>query len=124
MKRLPDAEFSVMQGVWSCEIPVSTAELKAYLDESKVWNMSALQTVLSRLEEKGFVKSEKNGRNRFYTPLITEEEYLINESRSFADRLGTKSLSKLVAAMFDGRKISDEEADELMAFIEQKRKEQ
>lgn len=123
MKRLPDAEFSVMQGVWSCGIPVSTAELKAKLDEKKEWNMSALQTVLSRLEEKGFVKSEKSGRNRFYTPLITEEEYLVEEGRSFARRIGGKSLPKLVAAMFDNRKISDEEAAELMAFIESKRKE-
>lgn len=122
MKRLPDAEFSVMQGVWNCEIPVSTAELKAKLDEKKEWNMSALQTVLSRLEEKGFVKSEKNGRNRFYTPLISEEEYLVDEGRSFAERMGGKSLPKLVAAMFDNRKISDEEAEELMAFIESKRK--
>lgn len=122
MKRLPDAEFSVMQGVWSCDVPVSTADLKAYLDEKKEWNMSALQTVLSRLEEKGFVKSEKNGRNRFYTPIISEEEYLVEEGRSFAERIGEKSLPKLVAAMFDNRKISDEEAEELLAFIESKRK--
>ncbi len=122
MKRLPDAEFSVMQGVWNFDIPVSTAELKAKLDEKKEWNMSALQTVLSRLEEKGFVKSEKNGRNRFYTPLISEEVYLVEEGRSFAERIGGKRLLKLVAAMFDNRKISDEEAEELMAFIESKRK--
>lgn len=123
MKRLPDAEFSVMQGVWSCDIPVSTADLKAYLDQRKEWNMSALQTVLSRLEEKGFVKSGKSGRNRFYTPLISEEEYLVEEGHSLAERIGDKALPKLVAAMFDSVKISDEEAEELLAFIESKRKE-
>lgn len=123
MKRLPDAEFSVMQGVWSCDIPVSTADLKAYLDQKKEWNMSALQTVLSRLEEKGFVKSGKNGRNRFYTPLISEEEYLVEEGHSLAERIGDKALPKLVAAMFDSRKISDEEAEELLKFIESKRNE-
>ena len=32
MKRLPDTEFEVMQGVCRSEIPVSTAELKAYLE--------------------------------------------------------------------------------------------
>lgn len=123
MKRLPDAEFSVMQGVWSCDTPVTTADLKAYLDRKKEWNMSALQTVLSRLEEKGFVKSGKSGRNRFYTPLISEEEYLVEEGHSLAERIGDKALPKLVAAMFDSRKISDEEAEELLKFIESKRKE-
>ena len=122
MKRLPDTEFEVMQGVWKCEIPVSTAELKAYLEKEREWNMSALQTVLSRLEEKGFVKSEKNGRNRFYTPLITEKDYLADESRSFLKRLGITKLSGLVAAMYDGNKISEEELEELQQFIDSHRK--
>ena len=123
MKRLPDAEFAVMQGVWHSDIPVSTADIKIYLDQKKEWNMSALQTVLSRLEEKGFVKSEKTGRNRFYTPLVTEEEYLVTEGESFAERIGTKSVPGLVAAMFGGRKISRAEAEELMEFINKNRKE-
>lgn len=124
MKRLPDTEFEVMQGVWNCEKPVSTAQLKAYLEQEREWNMSALQTVLSRLEEKGFVRSEKNGRNRFYVPLITEESYLADEGRSFMKRLGKKGLSSLVAAMYDGGGISGEELEELQAFIDSRRKEQ
>ncbi|MDE7293353.1 MAG: BlaI/MecI/CopY family transcriptional regulator [Oscillospiraceae bacterium] len=123
MKRLPDAEFAVMQGVWHSDVPVSTADIKSCLDRKKEWNMSALQTVLSRLEEKGFVKSEKAGRNRFYTPLVTEEEYLVTEGESFAERIGTKSVPGLVAAMFGGRKISRAEAEELMEFINKNRKE-
>lgn len=123
MKRLPDAEFAVMQGVWNSTVPVSTADIKLYLDKKKEWNMSALQTVLSRLEEKGFVKSEKTGRNRFYTPLVSEEEYLVTEGESFAERIGTKSLPGLVAAMFGGRKISPSEARELMEFIDRNRRE-
>lgn len=118
MKRLPDSEFSVMQGVWHSDIPVSTAELKAYLDKTKQWNMSALQTVLSRLEEKGFLSSEKKDRNRYYTPLVTEDEYLADESRSFIERLGGKGLTDLVAAMYKSRSISDEELDELQSFID------
>ncbi len=122
MKRLPDTEFEVMQGVWRSEIPVSTAELKAYLEKEREWNMSALQTILSRLEEKGFVRSEKNGRNRFYTPLIEEKDYLADEGKSFLKRLGVTKLSGLVAAMYDGKGISDEELEELQQFIDSHRK--
>ena len=122
MKRLPDTEFEVMQGVWRCDVPVSTVELKAYLEKDREWNMSALQTILSRLEEKGFVKSEKNGRNRFYTPLIEEKDYLADEGRSFFKRLGVTKLSGLVAAMYDVKGISDEELEELQQFIDSRRK--
>lgn len=124
MKRLPDAEFSVMQGIWNAEnIPVSTADIRGLLEGEKEWNMSALQTVLSRLEEKGFVKSEKNGRNRFYTPAVSREEYLAAEREAFAERVGAKSLPGLVAAMFGGRKISPAEEQELLDFINRNRKE-
>lgn len=122
MKRLPDTEFEVMQGVWRCDTPVSTAELKAYLEKEREWNMSALQTVLSRLEEKGFVKSEKSGRNRFYIPLVEEKDYLADESRSFLKRLGGIKLSGLVAAMYDGKRITEEELEELQQFIDSHRK--
>lgn len=122
MKRLPDAEFEVMQGVWRCEIPVSTAELKALLEKEREWNMSALQTVLSRLEEKGFVRSEKSGRNRLYTPLVEEKDYLADESRSLLKRFGITKLSGLVAAMYDGKGISDEELEELQLFIDSHKK--
>ena len=122
MKRLPDTEFSVMQGLWSAESPtLSTAELKEQLEKERSWNMSALQTVLSRLEEKGFVKSEKRGRNRFYTVLISEEEYLAEESRSFFGRLGGKKLTSLVAALYDSKDITDSDLEELKKFIDSKK---
>lgn len=122
MKRLPDTEFSVMQGLWSAESPtLSTAELKEELEKERSWNMSALQTVLSRLEEKGFVKSEKSGRNRFYTVLISEEEYLAEESRSFFGRLGGKKLTSLVAALYDSKDITDSDLEELKKFIDSKK---
>lgn len=122
MKRLPDTEFSVMQGLWSTEkSTISTSELKEDLEKERSWNMSALQTVLSRLEEKGFVKSKKSGRNRFYTVLISEEEYLAEESRSFFGRLGGKKLTSLVAALYDSKDISDSDLEELKKFIDSKK---
>lgn len=122
MKRLPDTEFSVMQGLWSAESStLSTAELKELLEKDRSWNMSALQTVLSRLEEKGFVKSEKSGRNRFYTVLISEEAYLAEESRSFFGRIGGKKLTSLVAALYDSKDITDSDLEELKKFIDSKK---
>lgn len=124
MKRLPNTEFNVMRAIWHGEVPVSTAEINSrLLDKTgKSMNMSALQTVLSRLEEKGFVTSEKKGRNRFFTPLITEEDYLADESRSFLERLGGGRLSGLVAAMYECKSISDEDLKELREFIDSRQK--
>ena len=121
MKRLPDTEFTVMKGVWSFEDTVSTAELKEQLERERPWNMSALQTIFSRLEEKGFVVSEKIGRNRFYKAVISEREYLADESRSFFSRLGRKKLSEFAAALWDSGDITESDIEELELFIKEKR---
>lgn len=117
MNRLPDAEFSVMKGLWECETPVSTADLRRHLEEKRNWNMSALQVVLSRLEEKGFVRSEKQGKNRFYTVLISEKEYISGESGTFFDRFGKSGVTDLIAGLYKNNNITKDDLTELMEFI-------
>lgn len=122
MNRLPDAEFSVMKGLWEMDDPVSTAELRTHLEEKRSWNMSALQVVLSRLEEKGFVKSEKKGKNRYYEVLINEETYISGESGTFFDRFGKKGVTDLVAGLYADRSITDDDLNDLMEYIRSKEK--
>lgn len=117
MSRLPDTEFSVMKGLWECDTPISTAELRVHLENQRPWNMSALQVVLSRLEEKGFVKSEKQGRNRYYKVLISEKEYTGSESGTFFGRFGKSGVTDLVAGLYADKKISDDDLNELMEYI-------
>lgn len=70
MERLPDAELEVMQALWRQEkYPVSSAALMEEL-AGRRWQTATLLKLLSRLEERGFVKREKEGRNNLYTPLV------------------------------------------------------
>ena len=63
MERLPDAELEVMQALWRQEkYPVSSAALMEEL-AGRRWQTATLLKLLSRLEERGFVKREKEGRN-------------------------------------------------------------
>ena len=67
MERLPDAELEVMQALWRQEkYPVSSAALMEEL-AGRRWQTATLLKLLSRLEERGFVKREKEGRNNLYT---------------------------------------------------------
>ena len=101
MERLPDAELEVMQALWRQEkYPVSSAALMEEL-AGRRWQTATLLKLLSRLEERGFVKREKEGRNNLYTPLVRREDYLSAESRAFLQRLHGGSLPSLVAALMD-----------------------
>ena len=81
--------------------------------------MSALQVVLSRLEEKGFVASEKKGRNRFYSVIITEKEYFGSESGTFFGRFGKSGVTDLIAGLYKNNNITKDDLTELMEFIKE-----
>ena len=62
LERLPDAELGVMQALWAQKAyPASSGELMEAL-EGKRWRMPTLLKLLSRLEERGFVR--RSGRRR------------------------------------------------------------
>ncbi len=113
MKKLPDAEFEVMDAVWTCEIPATTAALMQVLGHAKGWKTPALISLLNRLIEKGFLRSEKPGKERAYYPLIEKEDYLRFETASFLTRRHGDSLSSLMASLADAGALTAEQAEEL-----------
>ena len=96
-KRLPDAELAVMQAIWAVGGEVSRGDLDGAL-ASHGWSANTVNTYLTRLCEKGFLSSRREGRNNLYTPLVSKDKYLEFESRSVLKRLYGGSLGSFVAA--------------------------
>lgn len=118
--RLPDTELEIMKAIWERGETLSTSEVKTLLERQRPWNVSALQTLLNRLIDRGFLESYKEGKNRFYTPLISEKDYLAVENKAFLEKVNDRSVTKLVASLFDSHSISEADLDELAAFIRSK----
>ena len=70
-KRLPDAELAVMQAIWAVGGEVSRGDLDGAL-ASHGWSANTVNTYLTRLCEKGFLSSRREGRNNLYTPLVSK----------------------------------------------------
>ena len=115
--RLPDTELEIMKVLWGEGRTLSTSEVKLLLERARPWNVSALQTLLNRLISRGFLESYKEGKNRFYRPLVSEKDYLAVENRLFLEKLNNRSLTKLVASLYESRSVSKEDLDELAEFI-------
>lgn len=118
---LPDTELEIMKAIWEEGRTLSTSEVKAILERSRPWNVSALQTLLNRLISRGFLESYKEGKNRFYRPLVAERDYLAVENRLFLEKMNNRSLTKLVASLYESHTVSEEDLDELEAFIREKK---
>lgn len=120
LTRLPDAELEVMKAIWAQEPPVSTTQVKQFLEQQRPWNVSALQTLLNRLIARGFLQSDKQGKNRYYAPLVREEDYLAFENRSFLQKLNHSSVTRMVASLYDSHSITEQDLQELSAFLQEK----
>lgn len=121
IKKLPDAEFEIMKTIWYSEEPVTSPELTEKLKRSlpdKDWKPQTVLTMLTRLEKKGFLRSEKNAKERSYYSLVSEQDYLSVEQESFRKRFTGKSFSGLVKALYDGGSVSAEELNELKDWID------
>ena len=124
-KKLPDAELDIMKIIWSWknEIPITTSQIKEQLDTVRVLNISAVHTLLTRLVDRGFLKTFKQEKNRHYEPSIDESDYIAWENKSFLEKLNGNSITKFITRLYDDETITKEDLEELAAFIEEKTKE-
>lgn len=116
MKHLPDTELEVMKALWNTGEKASRAALEQHLTQFD-WTPNTVNTYLTRLRNKGFVKVERSGRDNFYTALVSREDYLAFDSRSTLDRL-YGSPKNFIAALARGG-IRSDEVDQLKALLEE-----
>ena len=118
IRRLPDGELEVMQALWACTPPATRVDIEQILYDAHPMAMTTLLTMLTRLGEKGFLSIEKKGRKSCYTPLISQQDYLAAQSRTFVEKLCGGSMSTFAAALCDSG-LSKDELAQLCDLLEQ-----
>ena len=118
IRRLPDTELEVMQALWACDAPAARSDLEQILVQTHPMATTTLLTLLSRLSDKGFVRTEKQGRKSVYTPCVTQEAYLAAQSHNFIRKLCGGNLSMFASALCDSG-LSKEELAQLRALLEE-----
>ncbi len=116
MKKLPDAEYELMRIIWANPSPISTNQIISHLDDIH-WKPQTVLTLLTRLIDRGYLDSERVGKERVYTPKIAQEKYLAFESGQFMERFHAGSFISLVSSLTAGNRISQDDLDELRRWL-------
>ena len=113
-----------MKVIWHNECPISTSEVKRIIDEESNANRTqqTVQTLINRLIAKEYIAKDKRGKEYIYTPLVAEKDYVEFESECFLKKMHGNSVTNLMRALFDSKKISDEDISELEKLFKEKRK--
>jgi len=121
MKKLPDTEFEIMKVVWANDPPITTHMIMEQLGHQRKWKAPTVNSLMLRLVQKGFLRTEKNGKERVYFPLVTKEEYLKFETSHFMKQYHDNSFLQLVATLYDGKQLNDRDLEELLKWIQERR---
>lgn len=119
VQKLPDSELEIMLIIWEADQNVNSEYIMEKLSGVKSWKRSTLLNLLTRLCDRGYLECKKDGKINFYTPLISEKEYLDAESKNFFARLHKNSLKSLIASLYDSKSVSKEDLEELKEFIKE-----
>lgn len=119
LPKLPEAELEIMMIIWEAQNCVNSDYIMDKLKGVKDWKRTTLLNLLTRLCGRGYLECKKEGKINFYTPLISEKDYLDAESRSFFSKLHKGSLTSLIASLYDSKSVSKEDLEELEAFIKE-----
>lgn len=114
---LTRAEWSVMECLWEAG-PLTGREVVQSMEKSCGWSRSTTLTLLSRLENKGALKSVPAEKGpKVFTPVLRREEAALEETKDFLDRVYQGSLSLMVSALTKKQALSREELDELYELL-------
>ena len=122
LQKLPDAEFDIMKVLWEMAPPISAGMVFNQLEEEKNWKVQTVITLMNRLVDRGFLKTEKIGRERLYFPLVTEEEYLTFETGNFMKQYHNSSFINLANTLYEDNGLKEEDIDELLLWLKERRK--
>jgi len=119
-KKLPDAEFDVMKAIWECTPPVNTAYLMEKVGRDRGWKASTLISFLVRLEDRGYITSEKRGKERYYTPVAEQNRYMQSVTEQFVRQYHGGSFVHLMNTLYRDKSLSEGDIDELLELLKTK----
>ena len=119
--KLSDAEMSVMLALWEAEEPMRPTAITEALEKKHGWSVSTVQTLLTRLHEKGAVRLTTYKRFRYYEPAVTKDDFATRETKSLIETLCERSPVRLMAGLIESSTLSDEELSEIERLLEEAR---
>lgn len=120
-QKISEAEYEVMKVIWE-NFPISTNEIIEKFENKSEWSPKTIQTLISRLVKKGIITYKKQSRVYIYTPLISENEYINQESKSFLDKFYDGTINSMVLNFIEEDALSDEDIDELKKILDKSKK--
>ena len=113
------AEWEVMAVLWH-QSPLAASEVVERLAEHKEWKDRTIKTLLNRLVKKQAVGFTARGKSYLYRPLVSREECVLKESRSFAARVFGGAAGPMLVQFVRQANLTETEIEQIKQTLNEK----
>ena len=111
---LHDRELDLMEVLWE-RGSATTAEVRDALEDDLAYN--TVLTILRRMEDKGYLRHEEEGRAHRYIPLVGREQVRRSTLTRMLDRVFAGSPELLLNHLVSERKLSATQIEGLKQLL-------
>ena len=119
--RISEAEWEVLGVLWK-RAPLTATQVFEALSAGKTWKLNTVRTFLARLEKKGAVSAQDRPEAREFSPTVSREACVREESESFLARVFEGGAAALLLHFSKSKPLNSKELLELEAILIAKRK--
>ena len=117
IQQISDSELELMRIVWARGGTALYAHIMEDLEKAgRTWQKNTVITLLSRLVERGLLRTSKLGRRNQYTALATEADYQAAQAQTLLNKLYEGSAKGLVSTLIERELLSAADYEELRSF--------
>lgn len=117
---MSQAETEIMRLLW-VQQEATVQELLDALPPHRQIGYATVQTLVRRLEAKGYVAHRREGKAYVYVPAAQRDEVVRSTVRDFVDRLFGGDRAELMLHLADEAELSDEQVWRLRELIDRSR---
>ena len=116
---ISETELAVLKVLWD-QGTGTVREIQALLNgQGRKWAYTTVQTLLNRLQAKGYAATDKGGTAHVYRAIVTRDELLKRRLGALADEFCEGTASPLVLALVEGGQFTPEEIERLRNLLDQ-----
>ena len=110
-------ELEVMRVVWRLKSVTVRDVLDSLAGEERNPAYTTIQTVMTRLEDKGFLKHKLHGKTYHYMAKVSQEKVQRRMTESFLDRVFDGAVGPLVTQLAESKRLSPDDLEALRKIV-------
>ena len=121
LRAMSPAETEILRLVWQLN-EATVQQICELLPPERNVAYNTVQTLLCRLEQKGYLKHRQRGRAHVFSPLVKPQEVIKTTVRDFLGRLFGGDPKPLVQFLAEDGKIDEEDIKRLRELVKRRKK--